>query len=95
MPFFPVNSQRIDGEEFVNARISRAFPITERVKASLLFEGFNVFNTTYGTGINTQAYAATGLVLKPVSSFGIPNAAQAFPDGTNARRLQVGVRVEF
>jgi len=95
VPFLPVNSQRIDGEEFVNARISRAFQIRERVKASLLFEGFNVFNTTYATGINTQAYSATGLVLKPVSSFGIPNAAQAFPDGTNARRLQVGFRVEF
>ena len=95
VPFLPVNSQRIDGEEFVNARISRAFPITERVKASLLFEAFNVFNTTYATGINTQAYSATGLVLKPVSSFGIGNAAQAFPDGTNARRMQAGVRVEF
>ena len=95
VPFLPVNSQRIDGEEFVNARISRAFQIRERVKASLLFEGFNVFNTTYATGINTQAYSATGLVLKPVSSFGIGNAAQAFPDGTNARRMQAGLRVEF
>ena len=95
VPFLPVNSQRIDGEEFVNARISRAFPIKERVKASLLFEAFNVFNTTYATGINTQAYSATGLVLKPVSSFGIGNAAQAFPDGTNARRMQAGLRVEF
>jgi len=61
----------------------------------LLFEAFNVFNTTYSTGINSQAYTATGLVLKPVASFGTGNAAQAFPDGTNARRMQAGVRFEF
>lgn len=95
VPFLPVNSQRIDGEEFVNARISRSFPITERFKASLLFEGFNVFNTTYSTGINTIAYTASGGILKPVASFGTGNASQAFPDGTNARRLQAGVRFEF
>ena len=95
VPFLPVNSQRIDGEEFVNARISRAIPITERISASLLFEAFNVFNTTYSTGINTTAYTASGGVLKPVSSFGIGNASQAFPDGTNARRMQAGVRFVF
>ena len=95
VPFLPVNSQRIDGEEFVNARLSRSIPITERLSASLLFEAFNVFNTTYSTGINTTAYTASGSVLKPVSSFGIGNAAQAFPDGTNARRMQAGVRFVF
>ncbi len=95
VPFLPVNSQRIDGEEFVNARISRAIPITERVKASLLFEGFNLFNTTYSTGINSTAYTASGGILKPVASFGTGNASQAFPDGTNARRLQAGFRLEF
>jgi hypothetical protein len=95
VPFLPVNSQKIDGEEFVNARISRMFPFTERFRMQLLFEAFNVFNTTYSTGINSQAYTATGLVLKPVASFGTGNAAQAFPDGTNARRMQAGVRFEF
>jgi hypothetical protein len=95
VPFLGVNSQRIDGEEFVNARLSRAIPITERLRASLLFEAFNVFNTTYSTGINTTAYTATNGVLKPVTSFGTGNAAQAFPDGTNARRMQAGIRFEF
>jgi len=55
VPFLPVNSQRIDGDEFVNDHLSRAFQIRARVKASLLFEGFIVFNTTYATGMNTQA----------------------------------------
>jgi hypothetical protein len=95
VPFLPVNSQRIDGEEFVNARISRSIPITEKVRASLLFEAFNVFNTTYSTSINSTAYTATNGVLKPVASFGTGNSAQAFPDGTNARRMQAGVRIEF
>ncbi len=95
VPFLPVDSQPIDDEYHVDARISRAIPITEHVHAALMFEAFNVFNTQYNTGINTTAYTASGGVLKPVSSFGTGNASQAFPDGTNARRMQAAFRLEF
>jgi hypothetical protein len=95
VPFLPVNSQRIDGEEFVNARLARAIPINEHIRASLLFEAFNLFNTTYSTGINSTAYTVSGAVLKPVAGYGTGNAAQAFPDGTNARRMQAAIRFEF
>jgi len=95
VPFLPVNSQPIDNEYRVDARLSRSIPITERIKASLLFEAFNVFNTQFNTGINTIAYTASAGVLRPVTSFGTGNASQAFPDGTNARRMQAAFRLDF
>ena len=100
VPFWPVNSMNIDQIYNVDARISRSLPISERVKATLLFEAFNAFNTIHNTGVQTAAYAVTGNVLKPVLTGGVSlldtgNASQGFPDGTNARRLQAGLRFVF
>ena len=95
VPFWPVNSLDIDRMYRVDARLSRSLPIGERVKAFLIFEGFNVFNTQYNTGVNTSAFSASAGVLKPVSGLGVGNASQGFPDGTNARRCQVALRFTF
>jgi outer membrane receptor protein involved in Fe transport len=100
VPFWPVNSLNIDREYRVDARITRSLPFGERVKGMLMFEGFNVFNTQYNTAVNTTAYTASGGVIKPAltngaSILGFGNASQGFPDGTNARRLQVAFRVVF
>ncbi|MEO7142848.1 MAG: carboxypeptidase regulatory-like domain-containing protein [Bryobacteraceae bacterium] len=94
-PFLPVNSLDIDRIYHVDARLTRDLPFGERVKAKLMFEAFDVFNTIYNTGINSQAYSASGGVLKPTSGLGLGNASQGFPDGTNARRMQVAVRFQF
>jgi len=66
-----------------------------RRKGMLMFEGFNVFNTQYNTGIATTDFTASGGVIKPQVGFGLGNASQAFPDGTNARRLQAAFRLIF
>jgi outer membrane receptor protein involved in Fe transport len=100
VPFWPVNSLNIDREYRVDSRLSRNIPFSEHVKGTLLFEAFNVFNTQYNTAINTTAYTASGGVLKPaitngVSILGQGNASQAFPDGTNARRMQAAFRLTF
>ncbi len=95
VPFWPVSSLDIDQIYRVDARLSRALPFSERVKAYLNFEAFNAFNTITNTAINTQAYTASGGVLKPTSGLGVGNASQGFPDGTNARRAQVSLRVLF
>ena len=100
VPFWPVNSLDVDREFRVDARITRNLPFGERVKGMLMFEGFNVFNTQYNTAVNTTAYTASGGIIKPaltngVSILGFGNASQGFPDGTNARRLQVAFRVVF
>jgi hypothetical protein len=107
LPFLPINSLLTGPEYNVDARVARQFQITERVKATLLLEGFNIFNMQYNTGVNTIAFTAVPVLppglangtqvgtLKPVPGVGAGNAAQGFPDGTNARRLQVAIRIRF
>ena len=95
VPFWPVNSVDIDRMYRVDARLGRNIPISERVKASLMFEAFNAFNTQYNTGVNSQAYTARNGVLTPTTTLGAGTQSQGFPDGTNARRAQVALRVTF
>lgn len=95
VPFWPVNSLNIDRTYRVDGRLTRALPFSERVKGYLMFEAFNMFNTQYNTSVNTSAYTSSGGVLKPVAGLGTGNQSTAFPDGTDARRCQVGVRVVF
>ena len=61
----------------------------------LNFEAFNVFNTIYSTGVNTEAYSLSGGVFRPTAGVGVGNQSQGFPDGTNARRAQVSLRLVF
>ena len=91
MPFVPVNGLIVDQIYRVDARISREIPFTERVKGYLQFEAFNVTNTPYNTSIRTTQYTVSAQTLTPVASFKSGSASQAFPDGTNARRGQVGL----
>ncbi|HXB67683.1 MAG TPA: carboxypeptidase regulatory-like domain-containing protein [Candidatus Acidoferrales bacterium] len=100
VPFFPVGSLNVDQIYNVDARITRKLPISERVKANLSFEAFNAFNTIHNTGVQTAAYNVSGNILKPQLTNGVSlldtgNASQGFPDGTNARRMQVSLRFVF
>jgi hypothetical protein len=95
VPFWRFNPIDIDQVYRLDARLARELPFTERVKAYLMFEAFNATNSQYNTYVNTQAYTATGLILKPTPNFGLGNQSQGFPDGTNARRAQVSLRLVF
>ena len=100
VPFLPLGTIDIDRTYNVDGRITRSLPFGERVKANLSFEAFNAFNTIHNTSIQTAAYSVTGNILKPVltggvSLLGTGSASQGFPDGTNARRMQVTVRLTF
>lgn len=95
VPFWPVNSLDIDTYHRVDARLTRTVAVTERVKLNFIVEAFNVFNTISNTGINTSAYQCVAGVLKPYANLGTGNQSQGFPDGTNARRLQLAMRVTF
>jgi hypothetical protein len=61
------------------------------------FDAFNVGNNTYFTSVSSRAYTyslVNGLPsLLPAAGYGAGTATQGFPDGTNARRLQLGVRL--
>jgi len=101
VPFWPVGTIDVDRIYNVDGRLSRSLPFGERVKASLIFEAFNAFNTIHNTGVQTAAYSVSaGGILKPVTTNGVShvgdgNASQGFPDGTNARRMQAGIRFVF
>ncbi len=95
VPFLPVGYLDVDQIYRVDARIGRDLPFSERVKASLMFEAFNAFNTQYNTAINTSMYQAAAGVLKPFANVGTGTQSQGFPDGTNARRMQVALRIVF
>ncbi len=95
VPFLPVNSLSTSAEYRVDARITRTLPFSERVRGYLMFEAFNVFNTQYNTSVNTTGYTSSGGVLKPVAGVGTGNQSNAFPDGTDARRCQVALRITF
>jgi hypothetical protein len=97
VPFLPINSLNIDTVERLDARIAKLFPITEQFRAMFTFDAFNAFNHTYFTSISTRAYTVSTVAgvptLTPASGYGAGTATQGFPDGTNARRLQIGIRL--
>ncbi|MDQ6664497.1 MAG: hypothetical protein M3Z23_08895, partial [Acidobacteriota bacterium] len=97
LPFQPIGSLQIDPVERIDARITKFFPITERVSAMFTFDAFNVFNHRYFTSVSTREYietVAAGVpVLNPAAGFNQGTATGGFPDGTNARRLQIGARL--
>jgi hypothetical protein len=101
VPFLPVGTLNVDQIYTVDARITRSFKMTERTKLALSFEAFNAFNTIHNTGVQTSAYSVNaGGILKPVltngvSLLGTGTQSQGFPDGTNARRAQVALRLTF
>ncbi|QOY85846.1 TonB-dependent receptor [Paludibaculum fermentans] len=95
VPFLPTGNIDIDRVFRVDARIVRSLPFSERVKANLMFEAFNAFNTQYNTAVNVASYTATGGVLSPIANVGTGTQSQGFPDGTNARRMQVAFRLNF
>ena len=71
----------------------------------ILGEGFNILNHANYNGYNSTAFntvAATGstplstpIVLIPNSNFRSANNDGSQPDGTDARRLQVSLRLKF
>jgi hypothetical protein len=100
VPFLPVGFLNVDQIYGVDARVTRSLPFGERVKANLSFEAFNAFNTIHNTSIQQAAYNVSGNILKPVLTGGVSHlgdgsASQGFPDGTNARRMQVALRLTF
>ena len=100
VPWLPTASIPIDEVQKIDLRIQKGVKFKERYQAMFTFDAFNIFNHTYFTSVNTRAYtyqapsAANGNMptLVPDTTLGVGSAAQGFPDGTNARRLQIGAR---
>lgn len=95
VPFQSRQSIPIDSIHRFDSRVTKIFPIKEGIQAHFNFEVFNTFNHVSNTVVNTQAFQATAGVIRPVAGVGNGTASGGFPDGTNARRAQISVRVIF
>ncbi len=95
VPFWPTAPLYTPASYRVDARLSKLLPLSERVRVFLNFEAFNVTNTPVDTSLNSQAFTLTSGVLKPTPGYGSGRASGGFPDGTNARRAQVSMRLAF
>jgi outer membrane receptor protein involved in Fe transport len=83
--------------KYVDLRLSRRFAITEKTHLELLAEGFNIFNRTQVTSVNTTIYnvaGANGVVnLTYNPAFGTTTGADGF--FFRERQIQLAVRFEF
>ena len=78
---------------YVDARLSRRFNITEGTNLEFLVEGFNVFNRTQVTLVQTTMYNLSGNTLTFNAPFGTTTGA----DSTlfRERQVQFAARFEF
>jgi len=94
-PFGGVNTLPIGAQYNVDARVTRQLPFTERLKGILMFEAYNALNHQNNTSVQTTAFQAVSGVIRPVPGLGTPDASYGYPFGTNARRLQLALRLVF
>ena len=101
VPFLPVDSIYTPASYRADIRITKWIPLgTERVRLALIGEAFNISNSWSPTSMSTQYYTEKNSILTPSptginSTWGIGTADGGFPDGTQARRLQVSARLTF
>lgn len=95
VPWLGINTLRLPNVYRTDARLSKVLPFNERFHAALNFEVFNLTNTIAYTSLSSRGYTANGLNISPAAGFGLVTASAGFPDGTNARRAQASIRLEF
>jgi hypothetical protein len=97
VPFLPLNSLYTPWVEQENFRLTKIIPLPhEGVKLGLSFEAFNIANNWSPTSMSTQAFTeAKGILTYTPTAFGSGLGDGGFPDGTQARRLQVSARLTF
>jgi outer membrane receptor protein involved in Fe transport len=96
VPFQPIDSLYTPPFYREDLRLTKNIPISERVKLALAFEAFNVSNSWTPTTLSQQEYTeAKGVLTLTPTAYGVGQADGGFPDGTQARRLQVSARLSF
>jgi hypothetical protein len=100
VPWLPLNSILTPASYRTDARLSKAIPITISERETILalnFEAFNVSNSWSPTAMTTQEYleSSPGVLTLTPAAYGVGSADGGFPDGTQARRLQVSARFTF
>ncbi len=82
---------------YLDARLSRRFSLTESVKLEVLAEGFNVFNRTQVTLVNSTIYNLSGSTLTFNGAGTNPFRNVTGADSTlfRERQVQLAARFEF
>jgi hypothetical protein len=97
--FLPVNSILQPAAYRADARLSKFIPIKigdRTTNLSLNFEAFNVSNSWSPTAMSSTEYTSSkGVLTLDPGAYGIGTASSGFPDGTQARRLQISARFTF
>jgi hypothetical protein len=96
VPFLPENNIWQPAAYREDARLSKVLPFGDRYKVFLNFEVFNVSNSWSPTALSSQQYTEKGgvLTLTP-GAYAVGTSDGLFPDGTEARRMQVSARFTF
>jgi hypothetical protein len=96
-PLLPNNFFKQPSIKYVDLRLSRRFAITEKTHLEFIAEGFNIFNRTQVTSVNTTIYnvnGANGVVnLTYNPAFGTTTGADGF--FFRERQIQLAARFEF
>jgi len=97
VPFLPVDGIYSPAAYREDFRLTKIVPLpSERVNLALSFEAFNISNSWSPTSMTTHVYTeAKGILTLTPTAFGLGSADGGFSDGTQARRLQVSVRLTF
>jgi hypothetical protein len=97
VPWLPVDNYYYPASYRSDARLTKAIPFGERYKLDLNFEVFNLANTWSATSYTSnRAFSeAKGVITPTPQNLYVPSAAVTFPDGTEARRMQISARFTF
>jgi len=97
VPFLPVDGIYTPPSYREDLRLTKIVPSPwESVKVYLSGEAFNISNSWSPTSMTTQEYTeAKGVLTLTPSAYGVGSADGGFPDGTQARRLQISARIVF
>lgn len=100
VPWLPVDSIYTPASYRADARLTKSIPVTIKDRPTMLnlnFEAFNVSNSWSPTGMFQQEYleSTKGVLTYTPTAYGYGSADGGFPDGTQARRLQVSARITF
>lgn len=97
VPMFPRNYFRQPKIVNVDMRVSRRFHIKEKANIELLAEGFNIFNRTQVTALNTRLYIIGGTVAASTLTFDptFQTLSTAGNSLVRERQVQLAARFEF
>jgi hypothetical protein len=101
--FLPVNSILTPASYRADARITKFIPIKiadHDTRLGLNFEMFNVSNSWSPTAMSSTEYTSSKGILTldgvgQTAAYGIGTSSSGFPDGTQARRMQISARFEW